>query len=67
MFEGIRGWLVGKDGIKNGVEGVGGEALTLRGWSYKQQEPEVVFKALEDAIRSTLNSIVRGVLHNYEN
>lgn len=46
MFEGIKGWLVDKDGVKCGVEGVGGESLVLRGWAYKHQEPEVVFKSL---------------------
>lgn len=37
MFEGVKGWIYNEDGIKVGVEGVGGEQLKLRGWSYKQQ------------------------------
>lgn len=37
MFEGIKGWLFDKEGIKYGVEGIGNEKLTLRGWSYKNQ------------------------------
>jgi len=66
MFEGVKGWLIGEDDMKYGVEGVGGESLKLRGWSYKNQEPELIFKALEDAIRNNLNSIVRNILHSYE-
>ena len=66
MFEGVKGWLIGEDGyIKEGVEGVGGEKLRLKGWSYKNAEPEIIFKSLEDAIRSNLNSIVRTILHSY--
>ena len=45
---------------------MGGEQLKLKGWAYKQSEPEVIFKSLEDAIRSNLNSIVRTILHSYE-
>ena len=67
MFEGIKGWLTDERDAKIGVEGVGGERLQLRGWSYKQSEPEVVFKSLEDSIRSTLNSLVRVTLSSYEN
>lgn len=59
--------MLEKDGVKIGVEGVGGEELILRGWSYKTQEPEVVFKSLEEAIKTNLNSIVRGILNGYEN
>ena len=47
MFEGVKGWLIGEDGyIKEGVEGVGGEKLRLKGWSYKNAEPEIIFKSL---------------------
>ena len=35
MFDGIKGWLKDKDGIKVGVIGVGEEKLALRGWTYK--------------------------------
>lgn len=37
MFDGIKGWLVDKDGVKQGVQGIGNENLVLRGWSYKNQ------------------------------
>jgi len=46
MFEGIKGWLVSEDGIKTGVVGIGGEHLVLRGWNYKNVEPELIFKGL---------------------
>lgn len=67
MFDGIKGWLADKEGVKYGVEGIGGEHLVLRGWSYKNQEPEIIFKSLEDSIRTNLNSIVRNILNSYEN
>ena len=66
MFDGIKGWLTNEEGIKIGVKGVGGEELTLRGWVYKNAEPEVVFKTLEESIKNNLNSIVRNILYNYE-
>lgn len=39
MFEGVKGWLTDQNGIKIGVQGVGGENLVLRGWNYKNVEP----------------------------
>ena len=47
MFEGIKGWLENTDGIKVGVKGVGGEELLLKGWVYKNTEPELIFRSLE--------------------
>lgn len=64
MFEGIKGWLLA-DGMKIGVVGIGDEELVLKGWNYKNVEPELIFKSLEDAIKSNLNSIVRNVLYQY--
>jgi hypothetical protein len=66
MFEGIKGWLLSTEGQKIGVIGAGNERLHLKGWVYKNTEPEMVFKSLEDAIKSNLNAIVRSVLYHYE-
>jgi hypothetical protein len=46
MFEGIKGWLVSNEGVKVGVIGAGDERLLLKGWNYKNTEPEMVFKNL---------------------
>lgn len=66
MFDGIRGWVYNEDGIKIGVEGFGGEKLILKGWVYKNIEPEIIFKSLEDSIKNNLNSLVRQAIYSYE-
>lgn len=49
-----------------GVIGIGNEQLVLRGWNYKNGEPEIIFKSLEESIKSNLNSTVRNTLYQYE-
>lgn len=65
MFEGITGWYE-QDGVVVGVCGKGGEKLRLMGWMFKQQDLEVTFKQLEEAMRYTLKTMIRQALQSYE-
>lgn len=65
MFEGITGWYE-QDGTIVGVCGNGGEKLRLMNWNYKNQELEVMFRYLEEAIKYTLRTMVRQTLFSYE-